>query len=117
MGYIQQGDILLKRIERIPGNPQKIATRILAEGEHTGNTHRLEDGPQANFMKSSELPEISLPKHEVYKDGNVLYLRVFHDVPLIHEEHKGIDVPPGDYIVERVREYDPFEDEIRAVQD
>ena len=65
--------------------------------------------------------------HRLHGDGFTVYdhpttrrkhLRVVKDnVMLRHEEHKPFAIPPGDYVVEGVREYDHFDEEARQVVD
>ncbi len=45
------------------------------------------------------------------------YLRTFKDTPIEHEEHNTIILPPGDYEIGQVKEYDHFKEEARAVVD
>jgi hypothetical protein len=102
MAFIQQGDILLKRIKKIPEKGLKdLKTNILLEGEATGHSHKL-----------------TFNDFEFYEDEKKnRFLKVIKSGLLIHEEHKTIEVPIGDYIVDRVREYDHWEEETRAVTD
>ena len=44
------------------------------------------------------------------------YLDVIENSKVIHEEHKEIKLPKGKYFVYGVKEYDPFEEEIRRIQ-
>ena len=100
----QQGDVLLYSIEAIPSgatrNQIKSRRVVLAEGEATGHAHAL-------------APE-NVEVHE--KDG-VMYLRISAPTSLRHEEHHEQLVMPGLYEVGRVREVDPFTQEIREVRD
>jgi hypothetical protein len=100
---LQQGDVLLKKIERMPeGAPVQKKPRgyVLADGEVTVHAHVIEE-------------EVDL----IEKDG-VLYLGVKGDaVTLKHEEHGHIQVPRGNYEVGIVKEYDHFAEEARSVAD
>jgi len=99
----QQGDVIIKITDEIPGDATKVlrAPRgfVLAEGEATGHAHVIEE---------------SIAMYE--KDG-ILYLVVDKPVTVKHEEHKPIDLDRGMYKVNIVREYDPFEEEVRNVGD
>lgn len=103
-GY-QQGDLLLIRRTSMPegGNPimAKGGRYVLAEGEHTGHAHVIDDAPSV----------------ELYEVDGVLWLRVMEPMPTTHEEHKPQIVKPGIYEIARVKEVDPFTDEIRSVMD
>ena len=102
----QHGDVLVFSIESLPAGLTKSKPKngrwILAEGETTGHAHAICD----------------LNHCDVYcgEDGT-LYLSVKESVELTHEEHATQTIAPGNYRVGRVREVDPFEGEIRAVQD
>lgn len=71
--------------------------------------------------------DVSGHKHQCYKGDCVLYesknkdefyLEVKSDFAFIkHEEHKDIKLPKGKYFVYGVKEFDPFEEEIRRVRD
>jgi len=81
MRKLQQGDVVLRRIEAIPGNAKVILTLY------------GEDGKEPHYVRLASM------------------------TTLTHEEHKPIDIPTGDYEVIRVREVDPFAEEIRRVAD
>lgn len=96
----QQGDLILISA-KIPqkGNP---AGHILAHGEVTGHCHELTEASDGLLIEIE----------------GTLYLRVGSGgATIVHPEHKPIDVPPGEYRVNRVREYDHFAEEARQVQD
>lgn len=101
---LQHGDVVLKRIDNIPGKAKKAKTAgdiILAEGEVTGHAHRIKD----------------IDKAELFINNGLYMLQVNEPVDLVHEEHKTITIQPGNYEIDRVKEYDPFEEEIKRVQD
>jgi len=103
MKTYQQGDVLIQECN-IPSDAQKVISKngkfILAEGETTGHCHAVcEDNCQ------------------LYEKNGILYMRVDAATEVVHEEHKKIKIPAGDYIVEKVVEVDPFADEIRKVAD
>jgi hypothetical protein len=103
----QQGDVVLVPIKKIPADLEKVKASVLQEGEATGHAHRLHgDG----F-------EIYAPKGPYNNDTQRKHLRLLKPVSLKHEEHKEIELPPGDYEVRIVREYDHFEEEARRVAD
>jgi hypothetical protein len=100
--YYQHGDVLI-RPEHIPTAARRVSTRVLAQGELTGHAHRVSDEAEA----------------ELYEHEGTLFLRVGPGgAPVTHEEHatRMIDAP-GDYRIDRVREYDHFGEEARGVQD
>ena len=99
--WFQHGDVTLHPA-RVPAQARRTDRRILAEGEATGHAHRLVDDADV----------------EVYEHEGTLFLRVGpHGAGLTHEEHGLGLVAPGEYQVGRVREFDHFAEEARAVQD
>lgn len=106
--YFQQGDVLLFPAA-IPKAAKRLETNVLQHGEATGHAHRvqfLHDGKRGGAAGVFEDPK-SLAK----------FLRVEAPTDLAHEEHKRITLPPGEYRIGIVREYDHFSEEARQVQD
>lgn len=104
MKQAQQGDVLLKRIDKLPEG-LKEAKRdngdiILAYGEVTGHAHRIVD-VDAMFYE---------------KDGK-LYLKNKTTVVVSHEEHKPITIEPGIWEIGQVREKDWLSGMVRTVVD
>ena len=101
----QQGDVLIRRIERIPDGAKKIKPTkrgfILAEGEATGHAHRVAVSDRVDMLTL---------------DDN-LYLQAKWAFIVTHEEHGAVTIPPGDYGIGRVQEYDHFAEEARNVKD
>ena len=99
MTWYQQGDVTIKPVV-IPDVAESVGSRILAEGEATGHAHRV------------------VGEAELLRMGDQLFLRVLGgDVRVIHDEHAEIAIPPGEYEIGRVREYDHFAEEARQVRD
>lgn len=96
----RHGDVFIAAVDRIPGGAVRRAGWVLAEGEATGHSHRI------------ERPETV----ELYERGGMLYLRVVAEsATVIHQEHRPITLPRGTYRVWQQREYSPRE--IRTVRD
>jgi|WetSurMetagenome_2_1015567.scaffolds.fasta_scaffold246189_2 hypothetical protein len=98
--YYQHGDVLIKSINYIPKNAKPVESTILAEGESTGHIHRINGG-----------------KAIIYMVNLIMYLKVIKKISLIHEEHKALFIPPGNYQIDKVKEYDHFLEEARKVVD
>jgi len=102
---IQQGDVLVFKIDKIPSEATKVIPKngkfILAEGEVTGHAHVIDviDGI------------------DMFQSSNDLFLTLDVETTVRHEEHKPVTLKPGNYKVKKVREVDPFTEEIRAVKD
>lgn len=103
--YYQQGDVLLKKINEIPGGARPVAPPdgrlILAEGEVTGHAHAIQVQEGVDLMTLAD----------------ALFLKVGVPVTVTHEEHNPVTIAPGTYQVEIVREYDHFAEEAQRVVD
>jgi hypothetical protein len=97
---LQQGDVILELVDyEIKG--KKLNHLTLAEGESTGHSHQLVNGLGQLIMMDK-----------------IMHLQVFSETALLkHEEHKPISIPKGNWKIKIVREYDPFEKEIRRIAD
>ncbi len=95
----RHGDVLIAVIPQIPAAAKPRHSMVLAYGEVTGHSHRIEDPATA----------------EVWELNGQLYLKVIDPARLIHEEHNPITLPPGIYRVWMQREYTPGA--IRTVRD
>lgn len=90
MQLFRQGDILLRKVDRLPADAKRIDDLVLARGEATGHSHRLEGG-------------------RVFRTGNgQLLVQVEEEAKLVHEEHRQIQIPQGTYEVVRQTEYNPI---------
>lgn len=97
--FLQQGDLLIKKVLTIKG--KKLNHLTLAKGEATGHSHTITEG-----------------QAELYEKNGTLFLRVNSETAkLTHQEHKEINIPAGDYEINIVKEYDHFEEELRNVRD
>lgn len=109
--FYQQGDVLLKAVGEqrhdaqgeftgIPVNAKPRPSRVLAEGEVTGHAHRIEGDA------------------ELFELGDRLFMRVLSgNCRVVHEEHNAQEIPPGEYEIEKVREYNPFTEAVQNVAD
>lgn len=97
--YIQQGDVIIKKVSEVKGKKLKHLT--LALGEATGHHHTIVEGDA-----------------ELYEDNGKLFLRVNSETAVLgHQEHKAVEIPQGEYEIGIVREYDHFLEESRKVVD
>lgn len=88
----RHGDVLLRRINTLPANAQKLVGATLAHGELTGHSHRIQ---QSHAV-------------QLWVNGSELFLEVKEPTAtLVHEEHRAIELPQGLYRVWRQREYRP----------
>jgi hypothetical protein len=101
----QQGDVVLMQRDKLPKGLKKIKPKgarvVLAEGEATGHSH--------------DMPTAVVDLYET--DEKTRWIDVKEAAPVTHQEHDTQVVVPGIYETWIVREVDPFNDEIRKVQD
>ena len=91
----RQGDVLIRRIDHLPTPVQRREGTILAHGEATGHSHRIQ---QVDAV-------------QVWAQGNTVFLEVkAASATLVHEEHRAIELPHGVYQVWKQREYRPDAD-------
>jgi hypothetical protein len=95
----RHGDVLIAEVGGVPQGANRQPNVILAYGEVTGHSHRIEDPTKA----------------ELWAHQGVLYLVVLAQTRVIHEEHHPITLNPGTYRVWQQREYTP--EKIRIVRD
>ncbi len=100
MSYYQQGDVLIKKVAHTIGEFKKVSSYVLAEGEVTGHCHTLLGN---NFSV-------------LEKDGKV-FVKINETSEVIHQEHSNINILPGEYEIQKVREYDHFLEESRNIKD
>lgn len=99
--FYQHGDVLIVAVDGIPGGAKKLKHTVLAEGEATGH-HHVAVGDDLELRED---------------ENGVLWLSNPNGCTVTHEEHKQIAVPPGEYKIDFVKEYDHFEEEARRVMD
>ena len=127
MKKYQQGDVVMFQVDektftkncRPTDNSQDYqgGTRtkaILAFGEVTGHTHRV------NMAEMAKMAGVTL--HMGYKgEPGVDVPNGFEvrgdTVTLCHEEHNSINIPPGKYVIRIVREFDHIAGRSRYVAD
>ena len=99
---IQQGDVLIRRINAVPaGAAVRHGRIILAEGEATGHCH-----------ETKEQEGVTL-----YTLDEILYFVTDHEVTVSHQEHGPVTVSPGFYQIGIVREWDYTKHEVKRVVD
>lgn len=101
---IQQGDVLLRRINSLPAKCKKLETLTLAHGEHTGHHHSFDGDSGVALMEA--------PDKRVYVVNSTM-----KPARLTHQEHKTVTVPPGVYEFGQVREKNWFTEMVAAVRD
>ena len=116
---IQQGDVLLLKVNEKTFNASKLNYRVskhdnravLAEGEATGHYHAV-------YMEDLlEGAEITLCKTAEYSRQNDGIIVTGKEVELRHEEHNTITLEPGFYLQRIVNEYDHVSGIARRVAD
>jgi hypothetical protein len=92
--WYQQGDVTIKPVPKIPHRATPINHRVLAEGKATRHQH------------VAEADDVRLFLHE-----ENLFMRAPTGTTVAHRQHDVLQIPPGDYVIGIVREYDHFAEE------
>lgn len=87
---VRQGDIMLKRIDKIEGAKQIHRGGMIEEGEQTGHVHRLPDNVSKFYETSNGKMLIELEK----------------PAQITHEDHLPVHTPEGSFEVIKEREFD-----------
>lgn len=90
MKKYRHGDVIITEVKTFTKG-KKLNHLTLAEGEVTGHSHRISEGEAT-----------------LYEFDEKLYLEVQSELAtLIHEEHKALQLPLGEYEITIQREYSP----------
>ncbi|HEY1379146.1 MAG TPA: hypothetical protein VGF55_20255 [Gemmataceae bacterium] len=96
----RQGDVFIATVPAVPADAIPRPHCVLAEGEVTGHSHRV-DQPGAARL---------------FAHPTAMYLEVTAAAAtIVHQEHSPVTLPRGVYRVWRQREYSP--EAIRVVRD
>ena len=124
----QQGDVVMFKVDddsfeknmnggtegMVHYNTQSLENPILAFGEATGHIHQIH---MKDMLEKAEVT-VHMPRYRTAGEDTPEGFEVHEEtVPLTHEEHDPIDVPPGKYIVRIVREFDHIAGRSRYVTD
>jgi hypothetical protein len=89
---VRHGDVLVQRVDSIPGGARKRAGQVLVRGEATGHSHRVGEAGAGVIFETN---------HE-------MFLQIVASIgTLVHEEHGPIELQQGYYRVWTQREYTP----------
>jgi hypothetical protein len=126
----RQGDVYLFQVEKLPKNIETVKpvgkNHVLAYGEATGHCHAIHKEDCELFAANDDIRQLA-KKYGVNDERAVTHgLRIVVDnTKLLHgtpsrgftdPDHTPIDLPIGDYIVLRPREYSD-EDEFKVIAD
>ncbi|MFX1538865.1 MAG: hypothetical protein ACFFDI_32155 [Promethearchaeota archaeon] len=100
---VRQGDLLLRKVSKLPRRAKNVKSDVILEGEATGHAHRIMNGEIFRFWLETS--------------GNQLFVKADKGAMLVHEEHASIDLEAGVYEVIRQREYDPDTETTQWVMD
>lgn len=111
--YLQQGDVLLKKIESLPSEAKPLPGKVLQLGEVTGHKHQFAKTDNVEIYVDAKFAgaENSITPDE----GKFIVVGEY--AYLTHEEHKPVGVEPGVYQVDIVREFDYDAMEAKRVVD
>lgn len=97
--HFRHGDLLLEQINEISTETKPRPDGVLAHGTSTGHSHRLIGG-------------------QVLEAEGAIYFQIAEPgAKVVHEEHNTIDLPIGNYMVTRQRQFNPYDRVITEVQD
>jgi hypothetical protein len=117
--FYQQGDVLLKVVAAMPANVERVldADLALQHGETTGHMHRFDGNAAVEIWAPPAAERRLLSNGRTIVPGTGKFVVVKEPALLRHEEHKPIEVPPGIYEMDLVREYDYDNELVRRVAD
>jgi len=82
---------------QIPTEAKKQKDNVVMHGEN-GHEHKLFNG-------------------QILIHDNTKYIKANEQTYLIHEEHKKIPIPSGEYVVKQEIEFDPYTETLNRVRD
>lgn len=101
---IQQGDVIIERVDTLPKGLKKLNHGVLEEGETVGHYHQLAD--------------YHPDKVSVFEDDNKnKFFQNVATMTLKHEEHNPVEIPAGTYRIRKVREFNHLNQLPRDVVD
>jgi len=109
--FYQQGDVLFKRVKKLPDGLESKESNIIVEGEHTGHHHAVN-----TLLPTKPVENDPYDLLRNLETGQ-MFLKADHGIAIQHHEHNTIHLPAGIWEVEQVKEYDYDEQEARRVID
>lgn len=100
---IRHGDVLLKRIDKLPdylGAAKQRKSKVILNGEVTGHSHRICDG------ETQILDYYETTWRSTEPVLRASYLQVETPATITHEEHGPLPLTIGIYEIVRAREFD-----------
>ncbi|MCB4791080.1 MAG: hypothetical protein LHV68_04250 [Elusimicrobia bacterium] len=118
--YVQHGDVILEKVDTIPGNAKSILVVdgfIVEKGEGV-HTHTLRS-KKVSFKEDISALELNsmADKVEIYELFGLMYIKVKEAIDLDHEEHGTQTLEPGIYKKNIEREFDYEKSIERKVKD
>lgn len=99
MEMYRHGDLLIMRVDKALKG-EIVKDNVLEDGEVTGHQHIANgNGVVVQLVEDTK------------------YIHAPNGATITHQEHNPITLPPGEYSVWRQREYNPYLEAIRYVQD
>jgi hypothetical protein len=107
-----QGDVDIRKIQKIPKSAKLLDTKTVMYGEKTGHHHTFSG--QVLVYEPQEKDSIEVDGEQILIQK---YVEAKQDVVLEHQEHKPQTIPKGIYAITQEREWDALEQQIRRVMD
>jgi hypothetical protein len=92
--WYQQGDVTIKPVPKIPHRAIPTNHRVLAAGRATEYKHVAAAGDVLLFLHETDL-----------------FMRAPNGTTVVHHDHQALEIPPGDYVIGTVLEYEHFPDD------
>lgn len=115
----QQGDVIIITSKIPPGDYERQTSPVVQHGEH-GHFHKIRSDFGSMFYDEKAVPKIPTEDWQILRNRGtgIRYLKVTEKpIDLDHEEHRTVTIPPGEYEIRIVREFDHFKEEARQVID
>jgi len=115
--FVQQGDVILNKLDKLPEGLKPIKRKWVEEGEATGHYHSF--APVGTGGVTLDTPGKIGDNVDIMvdKDGKMFVEVKDKPADLTHDEHATIAVEPGIYEVRKVREMDHLQGVVREVKD
>jgi hypothetical protein len=106
---LRQGDVLLEQVKELPKGLKKKESKLIARGEFSNHAH----------FAVGEVAVMEAENGDMYLnvDGDSTLEHLLEDSQVWTGEHTPVELGKGFYKVILQREYDPYEETIKRVQD
>lgn len=112
----RQGDVLVKKIDKLPEGLKKVEDYILAHGEFSGHAHFItSQNHEAVLMEDKDTGKMYLDIPESVLDAHLEHL--LEGTGVWTKEHTKVAIPSGVYEVHIHQQWNPYAKAIEKVRD